>query len=171
MLYANQQAILESGFRWVSSHMDSTMGLYGFEHDASAPARLQAYAYPNGLIELPIQGWMDRIFFDFHRCNDLDAQDAWRRRDGHQPVPSDWTCPWTDATALDDWIAYNLAALDYAYEHRLLWTPVWHPYTHYLHDPENRALPALLEHAQAKPDPVLVCTVRDAVTFLETTTA
>ena len=79
MLYANQRAILKSGFRWVSSHMDSTMGLYDPKHDAAAPARLQAYAYPNGLIELPIQGWMDRIFFDFHRCRDLDAQDAWRR--------------------------------------------------------------------------------------------
>ena len=31
MLYPNQRAILESGFRWVSSHMDSTMGLYGRE--------------------------------------------------------------------------------------------------------------------------------------------
>ena len=80
MRYPNQQAILESGFRWVSSHMDSTMGLYGPDHDAASPARLQAYAYPNGLIELPIQGWMDRIFFDFHRCRDLDAQDAWRRK-------------------------------------------------------------------------------------------
>ena len=49
----------------------------------------------------------------------------------------------------------------------LLWVPVWHPYTHYLHDPENRALPALLAQAQAKSEPVLICTVRDAVEFLQ----
>ncbi len=162
----NQQAVLDSGFRWVSCHMDSSMGLYGPAHDAAAPSRLQAYAYASGLIELPIQGWMDRIFFDFHRCRDWDAQDAWRRTAGHQPTADGWTCPWTGAQALGDWIDYNLAALDHAYDHGLLWTPVWHPYTHYLHDPHNQALPALLAHARSKADPVLVCTVREAVGFL-----
>jgi hypothetical protein len=90
-----------------------------------------------------------------------------RGTSGSEPVPDGWTCPWTDSAALDGWIDYNLAALDHAYEHGLLWVPVWHPYTHYLHDPENRALPALLAHAQAKPEPVLICTVREAVEFLE----
>ncbi|HJN39105.1 MAG TPA: polysaccharide deacetylase family protein [Chloroflexota bacterium] len=166
LLPANQAAVLESGFRWVSGHTDSTMGHYGPEHDDAAAGRLQAYTYPNGLIELPIQGWMDRIFFDFHRCRDAEALETWRRTEGHQPVPAGWACPWTDPAALDDWIDYNLAALDHAYEHRLLWVPVWHPYTHYLHDPHNRALPALLAHARAKPDAVLICTVREAVKFL-----
>ena len=166
-LPANQAAVLDNGFRWVSGHMDSTMGNHGTAHDAAAASRLQAYRYPSGLIELPIQGWMDRMFFDFHRCHDSEAFDTWRQAEGHQPVPDGWTCPWTDSAALDDWIDYNLAALDHAYEHGLLWVPVWHPYTHYLHDPENRALPALLAHARSKPEPVLVCTVREAVDFLE----
>ena len=68
--------------------------------------------------------------------------------------------------ALDEWIDYNLSVLDYTYEHGLLWVPVWHPYSHYLHDPENRTLPALLNHAAAKPDKVWVCTVRDAAGML-----
>ena len=167
LLGANQRAVLESGFRWVSSHTDSTMGHYDNAHDVAAASRLQAYAYPNGLIELPIQGWMDRIFFDFYRCDDTDALDDWRRAEGHQPIQDGWICPWTDSGVLDDWIEYNLAALDYAYDNELLWVPVWHPYTHYLHDPENRVLPALLEHAQAKEDPVMICTVREAVELLE----
>ena len=115
---------------------------------------------------MPIQGWMDRLFFDFERNRDNDAMEAWRINEGHQPVPDGWTCPWTDAAALDDWIAYNLAALDHAYENGLLWVPTWHPYTHYLHDPANRALPALLAHARSKPEPVAVCTVRDAAAML-----
>ena len=36
------------------------------------------------------------------------------------------------------------------------------------HDPDNRMLPALLEHCAAKPEQVLVCTLRDAVEWLET---
>ena len=64
-LLANQETILASGFRWVSSHMETTMGKYGDAHDAAAPSRLQPYVYPSGLIEIPIQGWMDRMFFDF----------------------------------------------------------------------------------------------------------
>ena len=165
-LLANQQTILDSGFRWVSSHMESTMGKYGWEHDVAAPSRLQPYVYPTGLIEMPIQGWMDRLFFDFERNRDNDAMEAWRLAEGHRPVPDGWVCPWTDAAALDDWIAYNLAALDHAYDHGLLWVPTWHPYTHYLHDPANRALPALLAHARSKPEPVAVCTVRDAAAML-----
>ena len=78
---------------------------------------------------MPIQGWMDRLFFDFERNRDNDAMEAWRINEGHQPVPDGWTCPWTDPAALDDWIAYNLAALDHAYENGLLWVPTWHPYT------------------------------------------
>ncbi len=70
------------------------------------------------------------------------------------------------AGILDAWIEFNLAALDYAYEHRLLWTPVWHPYTHYLHDPQNRALPALLDHIRIKSEPVAMLTMREVCAAL-----
>lgn len=163
---ANQRAILKNGFRWVTCHMDTTMGKDGLDHDAAAPSRLTPYAYPTGLIEIPIQGWMDRAYFDRFRCVDGEAYAEWRSEYGHKPVPEGWTCPWTDRAALDGWIDYNLAAFDFAYENGLLWVPTWHPYSHYLHDPENRALPALLEHARSKPRKVHLGTVRDAVKML-----
>jgi hypothetical protein len=52
---------------------------------------------------------------------------------------------------------------DIAYEQRLVWVACWHPYSHYLHDPENRMLPAMLQHCAAKPERVWVGTFRDAV--------
>lgn len=162
----NQEIILANGFSWVSSHMESTMGKYGNAHDIAAPARLQPYAYPSGLIEIPIQGWMDRIFFDFEYNRDPEAMEAWRITEGHGPVPDGWTCPWTDSDALENWIAYNLAALDHAYDNGLLWVPTWHPYSHYLHDPDNRVLPTLLSHARSKTEPVRICTLRDAAAML-----
>ncbi len=164
----NQRAILKNGFRWVTCHKDVTMGEDGLDYDAAAPSRLQAYSYATGLIELPIQGWLDRSYFDSFKCVDQVAYDGWRAEYGHEPVPSGWKCPWTDDDALDGWIEYNLAALDFAYENELLWVPTWHPYSHYLHDPQNRMLPALLERARSKPEKVHVGTVRDAVQMLRT---
>lgn len=162
----NQRAILNNGFGWVTCHMDTTMGKDGPDHDAAAPSRLQPYAYPTGLVEIPIQGWMDRSYFDMFRCVDREAYAAWRSEHGHKPVPDGWTCPWTDSRALDGWISYNLAAFDFAYANRLLWVPTWHPYSHYLHDPDNHMLPRLLEHARSKPEQVHIGTVRDAVKML-----
>jgi len=157
----NQQVILQNGFRWVSCQYDGTLGQRGLDDAIAAPSRHHPNAYPNGLIEIPIQGFTDRHWFDNYKCVDTEAYTAWRREHGHQPVPADWQCPWTSPNALDDWIDYNLATLDYAYEHRLLWAPVWHPYSHYLHDPRNRMLLALLEHAASKPE-----RVRDAANML-----
>ena len=165
-LEANQQVVLDNGFRWVSCHFDVTMGKYSLDYDAAAAGRLQPYAYPTGLIEIPMHGFLDRIYFDYFRNVDDGAFLTWRLESGHEPVPDGWVCPWTAPGSLDDWIAYNLAAFDYAYDHRLLWVPVWHPYSHYLHDPDNRALPALLEHARAKLEPALIGTVRDAASML-----
>lgn len=162
----NQDIILKNGFMWVSCHRDVSMGKHGPEHDAAAPGRLQPYAYPAGLVELPIQGWMDRSYFDVFRCVDSAAYARWRGEFGHRPVPQGWKCPWTATNALDGWIRYNLAALDYAYANRLLWVPTWHPYSHYLHDPDNRMLPALIEHARSKPEGAQICTLRDAVGML-----
>ena len=162
----NQHVILKNGFRWVTCHMDITMGQFGPNYDAASPGRLGAYVYPTGLIELPIQGWMDRGYFDSFKCADQSAYDHWRKEHGHKPVLDGWECPWTAEDALDGWIAYNLAALDFAYDNRLLWVPTWHPYSHYLHDPQNRMLPTLLERARSKSEKVHIGTVRDGVNML-----
>ena len=106
------------------------------------------------------------MWFDLRPQIDQAIVDDWRRTYGHRPVPKGWVAPWTNERALDDWVALNLACLDYAYESRLLWVPVWHPYTHYLHDPESRMLKALLRHAAGKAERVWVCTVRDAAAML-----
>ena len=97
---------------------------------------------------------------------DASLRDAWRVEHGHQPVPEGWRAPWSLPGALEDWIALNRDTFDYAYAHRLLWVPCWHPYTQYLHDPEARILDALLAHASAQPERVWVCTLRDATRLL-----
>ncbi len=165
-LKANQEVILNNGFQWVSGRYSHR--LYGQDQQFAIEAskREPVYAYPTGLIEIPVQGYTDRTWFDGIKCIDPQTYGAWRVAHGHQPVPDGWCCPWTAPDALDEWIGYNLSAADFAYENRLLWIPVWHPYSHYLHDPDNRMLPALLQHCAAKPERVLVCTVRDAAQML-----
>ena len=162
-LEANQEVILKNGFKWVSGRYNNDLYAQGRQSAIEASSLERVYAYPNGLVELPVQGYTDRAWFDWDNCVDAEAYASWRRKHGHQPVAEDWRCPWTAPKALDEWIAYNLEAADFAYENRLLWIPVWHPYSHYLHDPDNRMLPALLEHCAGKSEKVWVCTVRDAV--------
>ena len=168
-LPANQQVTLKNGFKWVSGRYNHGLYAQGQRFAVEASSAEPVYAYPTGLIELPVQGYTDRDWFDNLKCVDADAYAAWRREYGHKPVPQGWRCPWTHPNALNEWIAYNLAAADYAYENRLLWIPVWHPYSHYLHDPDNLMLTALLEHCAGKPEKVWICTVRDAVEMIETT--
>jgi len=161
---ANQQVILDCGFRWVSCRYDATLQDHDPRYAVEAPARDLPYAYPTGLVEFPIQGYSDRVWFDTVHCVDQPAYAAWRAAHGHRPVPSGWRrAPWTHPEALDRWISYNLAVADFVYQRRLAWVPCWHPYSHYLHDPENRMLPALLEHCAAKPERAWVCTMRDLV--------
>lgn len=162
----NRRIILANGFRWLSGQCN--VGVYGKDWDywVRAPERDFPYVYPEGLIEIPFQGWTDRMWFDLRPSIDQAILDEWRGAYGHRPVPEGWRAPWTPDAALDDWITLNLQTLDYAYEHRLLWVPVWHPYTHYLHDPHNRTLEALLDHAAQKQECVWVCTLRDAAEML-----
>lgn len=164
---ANQEVILKNGFRWVSGHYDLSFAEGDEAAAIAAASRNLPYRYPSGLVEVPIQSFTDRHWFDSLRNIDPEGYAAWRPKHGHRPMPPGYRAPWAHPQALDEWIAYNLAVLDYAYEHRLLWVPVWHPYSHYLHDPDNRALPALLAHAAAKPEKVWVCTVRDATGMLK----
>jgi peptidoglycan/xylan/chitin deacetylase (PgdA/CDA1 family) len=162
-LPANQQVILDCGSRWVSCQYDGTLQRHELRYAIEAPGRDLPYAYETGLREFPIQGYTDRVWFDTLHCVDQAAYDAWRKARGHQPVAPGWRAPWTAPDALDRWIEYNLAVADLVYEQRLVWVACWHPYSHYLHDPENRMLPAMLKHCAAKPERVWVGTFRDAV--------
>lgn len=162
----NQRVILDHGFRWVSCEYNFRVSFDDYMATVPGPAQNRPYALPTGLVEVPIMSITDRNFFDSIMCVDPDAYREWRVARGHDPVPDGWQrAPWTRDDALDRWIEYNLAVAEYAYEHGLLWVLCWHPHSHYLHDPENRALPALLEWAEQRED-VVVCTLRDAVRWL-----
>jgi len=162
----NQRVILDNGFRWVSCEYNFRVGPDDYMQTVSGPAREVCYAYDTGLIELPIMSLTDRNFFDSLMCVDRPAYDAWRAEHGHQPVGEGWQkAPWTREDALKRWIEHNLAVADFVYEHGLLWVIAWHPYSHYLHDPDNQMLGALLTWAEIHDDAV-VCTLRDAVEWL-----
>ena len=163
----NRRVILRNGFRWVSGEYDDQVYNAGRDYWVRAPERNLPYRYPEGLVEIPFQGWSDRMWFDMRPEVDKSILNTWRVSDGHRPVPPGWQAPWLVPHALEDWIALNLETVDFTYENGLLWVPVWHPYTHYLHDPQSRMLEALLQHAAAKQERVWICTVRDAVELLE----
>jgi peptidoglycan/xylan/chitin deacetylase (PgdA/CDA1 family) len=162
----NQEVILKNGFRWVSSQLDKRVIERGLDYALTSPSRDLPYRYPSGLIEIPMQGMCDRHFFEWYRNVAPDKYDEWRTQHGGRPVPTDWKAPWTPPTALEEWLDYNCRAIDYAYEHRLWWVPIWHPLSHYLHDRENVVLRRFLEHCHAKAERVWVCTVRDAATMV-----
>ncbi|RJS85711.1 hypothetical protein CW702_00800 [Candidatus Bathyarchaeota archaeon] len=164
----NQKVILENGFTLVSGEFDYDLLKHkDWRYMASAPSRNLPFIYPSGLIEVPIQGWTDRAWFDSYRIVNPRAYRDWRLRYGHKPVPEGWRCPWTDRGALSDWIKVNVDCLNYAYEHRLVWVLCWHPYSHYLHDPDNKVLPTFLEEASRKEGKILFWTMRDLLSHLE----
>lgn len=157
----NQRIILQHGYTVVSGEWDYDLLKRDETYAISAPSRGKPFRYPTGLWEIPFQGWTDRMWFDAHKCVDEEAYRRWRSEWGHRPMPDGWRCPWTAPDALDEWVRINLACLDFAYEHHLTWVICWHPYSHYLHDPQNRMLPALIEAALSKPEKVLLCTLRE----------
>jgi len=159
----NQRVVVKNGFRWVSCQYDNTLAKQPVQRAIEAAGRDVPYAYDSGLIELPIQGFTDRVWFEQVKMDDPELYDAWRAEWGHKAVPEGSRAPWTADDALDAWIEYNLAAADFAYDNGLLWIVCWHPYSHYLHDPDNKMLPALLERCAAKQEMAWVCTMRDAV--------
>jgi peptidoglycan/xylan/chitin deacetylase (PgdA/CDA1 family) len=162
----NRRVILKNGFRWLSGEYDDRVYYQTFREWTRAPETNLPYRYPEGLVEIPFQGWSDRMWFDMRPEVDQQVVTGWREKFGHKPVSRGWNAPWAIPGALEGWIELNLATLDTAYELGALWVPVWHPYTHYLHDPEGRALKTLLRHAAAKPETAWVCTVRDAASLL-----
>ena len=159
----NRQVILANGFRYVSGQYDAAYLAGAPDHPIRESADHPPFRFPDGLIELPIQGYTDRGYFDGVHCTDPAALGAWRAEHGHRPVPPGWPCPWTPDGLLDDWIDYHRQCLDFAYEHRLLWIVCWHPYSHYLHDPHCRVLPAFIEYIRSKPEPISIGTLRDVV--------
>jgi len=163
---ANQEVVLKNGFRWVSCKADKNIVKNGNRYLVEAARRDVPYVYPTGLVELPIQGAMDRTFFDMSGFVDTDKYQEWRLACGGRPVPAGWKAPWTPPDALDRWTTYHCEAIDFAYDNRLLWVPVWHPLSHYLHDRDNSVLRRFLEYCRSKPERVWVCTVRDAAALL-----
>jgi len=163
----NQRIILDKGFRWVSGEYSDNLRSGELGAAVRNPSVDVPYAYDSGLIELPIQTWTDRSFFDTHQCVDRAALEAFKAEWGHKRLPDDWTgAPWTRPDALKRWLEYNLAVADYVYENRLLCVMCWHPYSHYVHDPDNQMLSVLLQWAELQPERVWVCTVRDACEML-----
>ncbi len=179
---AAQDVVLNNGFQYVSSAYCDPITHNEFHfvgddyHGGSSKtepeliAKLTTFAPPyrdeSGLIEIPMHGLSDRNWFDIHNCVKSDEFNKWRKMHGHQPVAADWHAPWTAPDALDHWIRYNLHSLDRAYDQRAVWAPVWHPYSHYLHDRHNEMLGTLLQYAAAKNEKVWICTLRDVITML-----
>jgi peptidoglycan/xylan/chitin deacetylase (PgdA/CDA1 family) len=162
----NQVIILKNGFKWVSCRAEKNILDKGSQHLIKAPLHEVPYVYPTGLVEIPIQGAMDRTFFDMSKNVDTAKYQEWRTTSGGKPVARHWKAPWTPPDALQQWIRYHREAIDFVYEHRLLWVPVWHPLSHNLHDRDNVVLRRFLEHCQSKDERVWVCTVRDAAAML-----
>lgn len=163
----NRQVILEHGFKWVSGEYNDDIYVHNWDYWVQAPERDLPYMYPEGLIEIPFQGWTDRMWFDLRPGINQSVLTTWSKEYGHRPIPKDWHAPWIDSDALEQWILLNQETLDFAYKHRLIWSPVWHPYTHYLHDQDCRALEALLQYAYNKPKHLLVCTLRDIIKMIQ----
>lgn len=161
-LPANQRVVLEHGYRWVSCRYAPQLRSHDWETAVRNCASDPPFAYDTGLIELPLQTWSDRWFFEGVQCVDPAALSNFRAQWGHQRVPEGFRPAWTAPGALEEWIEYNLAVGTYAYQNRLLCIMTWHPYSHYLHDPNNQMLPALLQWAVSQPERVWICTVRDA---------
>ena len=133
-----QQMLLEAGLSFVSCHYatKSPGGKYDVVADKNAYMMLkhmQPRRYESGLLEVPIHGYSDRHWFD-NQGRDLRG-----------------------------WIKHLQDCLDFAYDMGgLLYAPALHPDTHSRHDPGMATLPALIEHARKKHEPVRFVTYREA---------
>lgn len=132
-----QQSILGAGLRWASTHYatKAPSGKYDVCADKNAYMQMkhmQPRRYGSGLLEIPISGYSDRHWFD-HQGRDLAG-----------------------------WIKHLQDCLDFAYDMGgLLYAPAVHPDTHSRHDPGMDALPALIERAARKHEPVRFVTARE----------
>lgn len=161
-----QRIILHNGFKFVSSQADWEICRKTDQEAASQSEYMRPFVYPTGLVEIPITGFMDRHFFEWSRNIDPKRYESWRIKDSVKFPERGFKPPWTPDDALDQWIKYNKMAFDYAYDNRKIWTPVWHPASHYLHDPKNRTLETILEYAFSKPDKVYFGNTRDLISMI-----
>lgn len=131
-----QELVREEGLQFVSCHYatKSPSGKYDVYADKNAHQIMkhhQPRRYGNGLLEIPISGYSDRHFFD-----------ALQR-------------------PLDQWIKHLQECVDFAYDMGgLIYTLAVHPDTCSRHDPGLQTLPALIEHASKKMEPVKFVTYR-----------
>jgi len=131
-----QQIILDAGLSFVSTQYatKAPAGSYDVVADKNAymmMKHLQPRRYESGLLELPMMGYSDRHWFD------------------------------DQARDLTGWIRHLQDCLDFAYDMGgMVYLPGAHPDTHSRHDPGLQALPALIEHARKKREPVAFVTCR-----------
>jgi hypothetical protein len=164
---ANRQIILDNGFKYVSGEVNAWGGLDDDPMQyATEPREYPVHQYPEGLIEIPVHGMTDRTWFDNMQPKRHLLQE-WRKTGGHQPVPEDWQCPWTEPNATHRFIEAHKAVFDLAYEERLFADFTCHPYSFYLHDRQNIILRELFTHLRAKPEKVWIGTLRDVAGLIE----
>lgn len=131
------QWLSETGLQFVSTHYATKSPASKYDVFADKNAYMimkhhQPRCYDSGLLEIPISGYSDRHFLD------------------------------TLGRPLEQWIRHLQDCVDFAYDMGgLLYTPALHPDTHSRHDPGLQVLPALLEHAGRKLDPVRFVTYRE----------
>lgn len=165
--HENRMVILNNGFQYITGEIRTDELTTPREKWNSLLIDAQPYQYPEGLVEIPITGWTDRMWFDMRSEVDQKTLDAWRKDYGHKPVVDGWQAPWTEPKWLDEWIEINVSYFDYVYEKGMLWIPTWHPYTHYLHDRENKVLRTLLQHIRSQKEPVFISSLRETVKFIK----
>jgi hypothetical protein len=95
----------------------------------------QPYFHSTGLLEIPFGCYQDRHYFDVDMGGD-------------------------PTRTVDDWIAYLKAAVDFAYEQKLLVTFTVHPSTSFKHDWDGRYLSEVFAYCRQRPD-ILLCTYGD----------
>jgi len=132
-----QEMLVGAGLRFVSSHYatKAPTGKYDVVADKNAymmMKHMQPRRYERGLLEIPVSGYSDRHWFD------------------------------SQGRDLRGWIKHLHECLDFAYDMGgLVYALALHPDTHSRHDPELAALPALIEYARRKHEPVRFVTYRD----------
>lgn len=132
-----QELLRGLGIEFVSSHYatKSPNGKYDVYADKNAHQIMkhhQPRKYDNGLLEIPMSGYSDRHFFD------------------------------NLGRGLEQWLKHLQECVDFAYDMGgLIYTPALHPDTCSRHDPGLQTLPALIEYAGKKHEPVKFVTYRE----------
>ena len=139
-----QQVILKAGIKFVSTHLFVPGGRTASEKippSIESISNSQPYLYETGLPEIPFCGYTDRQFFDVDQGGKGN---------------------------LEEWIEYLKKAVDFAYEHKLVYALVVHPSTSFKHDPEGKYLKQMLSYCREK-EGIIICTYRDIYNWISNT--